>query len=66
MIELIAVAEFSEKNPSAIFEEVVVKLMTITTSHDEKVREFWEREIYTYLDMILKVAQNCYQANTSF
>jgi hypothetical protein len=56
MIELIAVAEFSEKNPSAIVEEVVVKLMTITTSHDEEVREFWEREIRTYLDMILKVA----------
>ncbi|MDD4975548.1 MAG: hypothetical protein PHY93_14415 [Bacteriovorax sp.] len=56
MIELIAVSEFLEMSPSAIVEEVVVKLMTVITSHDQKLREFWENEIRGYLDMFLKAA----------
>lgn len=56
MVELIAISEFLEASPSSIVEEVVVKLMTIITSHDQKLREFWENEIRTYLDMFLKAA----------
>jgi hypothetical protein len=56
MIGLIAVAEFLEMSPSAVVEEVVVKLMTVITSQDQKLREFWENEIRGYLDMFLKAA----------
>jgi hypothetical protein len=56
MIELISVSEFLEMAPSAIVEEVVVKLMTVITSHDKKLRAFWENEIRGYLDMFLKAA----------
>jgi hypothetical protein len=56
MIELVAVSEFLEMSPSAVVEEVVVKLMTVITSQDQKLREFWENEIRGYLDMFLKAA----------
>lgn len=56
MIELIAISEFLEVGPSSIVEEVVIKLMTVITSHDQKLREFWENEIRGYLDMFLKAA----------
>jgi hypothetical protein len=56
MIELIAVSEFLDLSPSAVVEEVVLKLMTIITSQDQKLREFWENEIRGYLDMFLKAA----------
>jgi hypothetical protein len=56
MIELLAVAEFLELSPSGIVEEVVVKLMTVITSHDQKLREFWGNEIRGYLDMFLQAA----------
>jgi hypothetical protein len=56
MIELIAISEFLEVGPSSIVEEVVVKLMTVITSHDQNLREFWENEIRGYLDMFLKAA----------
>lgn len=56
MIEIVAVAEFLDSSPSSIVEEVVIKLMTIITSHDQKLKEFWEKEIRNYLDMFLKAA----------
>lgn len=56
MVELIAISEFLEASPSSIVEEVVVKLMTVITSHDQKLREFWENEIRGYLEMFLKAA----------
>lgn len=56
MIEIMAVSEFLDSSPSSIVEEVVVKLMTVITSHDLKLREFWENEIRGYLDMFLKAA----------
>ena len=56
MIELMAISEFLEMSPSAVVEEVVIKLMTMITSHDQKLREFWENEIRGYLDMFLKAA----------
>jgi len=56
MIELVAVSEFLAMSPSAVVEEVVVKLMTVITSHDQKLREYWENEIRGYLDMFLKAA----------
>ena len=56
MIELLAIAEFLEVSNSSIVEEVVVKFMTMITSHDEKLRNFWENEIRGYLDMFLKDA----------
>lgn len=56
MIEIMAISEFLESSPSLIVEEVVIKLMTVITSHDHKLREFWENEIRGYLDMCLKAA----------
>lgn len=56
MIELIAISDFLDMSPSAVVEEVVVKLMTVITSRDQKLREFWENEIREYLDMFLKAA----------
>ena len=56
MIELMAISEFLEMSPSAVVEEVVIKLMTMITSHDQKLKEFWEKEIRGYLDMFLKAA----------
>jgi hypothetical protein len=56
MVELITISEFLKVSPSSIVEEVVVKLMTVITSHDLKLREFWENEIRSYLDMFLKAA----------
>lgn len=56
MVEIIAISEFLEASPSFIVEEVVVKLMTVITSHDQKLREFWENEIRGYLEMFLKAA----------
>jgi hypothetical protein len=56
MIELIAICDLLEMTPSAVVEEVVIKLMTTITSQDKKLREFWENEIRGYLDMFLKAA----------
>lgn len=56
MVELIAISEFLEVSPSFIVEELIVKFMTIITSHDQKLREFWENEIRGYLEMFLKAA----------
>lgn len=56
MVELIAISEFLEASPSSIVEDVVVKLMTVITSHDHNLREFWENEIRGYLEMFLKAA----------
>jgi hypothetical protein len=56
MIELLAISEFLEVSPSSIVEDVVVKFMTMITSHDDKLRSFWENEIRAYLDMFLKAA----------
>ena len=56
MIELLAISEFLDMSTSVIVEEVIVKLMTMITSHEQSVREFWENEIRKYLDMFLKAA----------
>lgn len=56
MIELLAIAESLEVSTSSIAQEVIVKFMTMITSHDEKLRKFWENEIRNYLDMFLKAA----------
>lgn len=56
MIDLMAIAEFLEMSPSAVVEEVVIKLMTMITSQDQKLKAFWENEIRGYLDMFLKAA----------
>lgn len=56
MIDLLAIAEFLEMSPSAVVEEVVIKLMTMITSQDQKLKAFWEDEIRSYLDMFLKAA----------
>lgn len=56
MIEIIAVAELFNSATSAIIEEVVLKLMTVITSQDERTRKFWENEIRHYVDMFLKAA----------
>ena len=51
-----AIAEFLGISSSTVVEEVVTKMMTIFTSHDDRLREFWETEIRVYLDMFLKAA----------
>lgn len=56
MIEIMAVSEFLTMSPSAVVEEVVIKLMTTIISRDQKLKEFWEGEIRGYLDMFLKAA----------
>ncbi len=56
MIELMAISEFLGISSSAVVEEVVTKMMTMITSHDDKLREFWETEIRVYLEMFLKAA----------
>jgi len=45
VIELLAISEFLEMSPAFIVEEVVVKLMTVITSHDQKLCEFLKNEI---------------------
>lgn len=55
-IVLLAICEFLEVSPSSIVEEVVFKFMNMITSHDDKLRSFWENEIRAYLDMFLKAA----------
>jgi hypothetical protein len=54
MIELIAVAESLDVDPSAIVEEVVIKLTTIFSSRMPSAKEFWANEIHRHLDMLLK------------
>lgn len=56
MIDLIAISEVIEMKPAAIVEDTVMKLMTVITSQDQKLRSFWESEIKSYLDMFLKAA----------
>ena len=56
MIDLIAISEVIEMKPAAIVEDIVMKLMTVITSQDQKLRSFWESEIKSYLDMFLKAA----------
>lgn len=56
MIELIDIAELINQTPSALVGDIIIKLMTIITSEDQKLRQFWENEIRMYLDMFLKVA----------
>ncbi|MCK5882920.1 MAG: hypothetical protein KAG61_04465 [Bacteriovoracaceae bacterium] len=56
MIDLIAVSEVIDMRPAALVEEIVLKLMTVITSQDQKLRSFWESEIKSYLDMFLKAA----------
>lgn len=56
MIEIMAISEFLGMGPSAVVEEVIIKMMTMITSRDQKLREFWESEIRGYLDMFLKAA----------
>jgi hypothetical protein len=56
MIELIAVAESLGVSPSAIVEEVVIKLTAVLLSRKPRAKEFWDNEIHGCLDMLLKAA----------
>ena len=56
MLDLIAISEVIDLKPAAIVEDVVIRLMTMITSQDERLRSFWESEIKNYLDMFLKAA----------
>ncbi|MGB0455091.1 MAG: hypothetical protein ACPGJV_15385 [Bacteriovoracaceae bacterium] len=51
-----AISEFLELSTSSVMEEVVNKFMTMITSQDKRLREFWENEIRGYIDMFLKAA----------
>lgn len=54
MIELMAISEFLGISSSTVVEEVVTKIVTMITFHDDKLREFWETDIRVYLEMFLK------------
>ena len=56
MIELLDIAELLDQTSTAVVENSIVKLMTIITSKDKKLRQFWENEIQEYLDAFLKAA----------
>lgn len=56
MIDICAVSELLELSSSSIIEDVVIKLMTMITSQNQKLREFWEKEIREYLEFFLKAA----------
>ena len=56
MIELLDIAELLGQTSTAVVENSIVKLMTIITSKDKKLRQFWENEIQEYLDAFLKAA----------
>ncbi|MBI2519768.1 MAG: hypothetical protein HYV97_05105 [Bdellovibrio sp.] len=54
MLDLVAISEVIDMKPYQIVETAVLKMMTAITSQDKKLREFWEKEIRTYLDIFLK------------
>lgn len=56
LIEVSTVAESLGLAPSAIFEEAVLKLMTFSSSQEQKREVFWLNEIRPFLDMILKAS----------
>ena len=56
MIDLLAISEFLKMSTSEVVERVIIKLMVVITSQDQKVRKFWESEIRSYLEMFLKAA----------
>ena len=56
IVELISIADLLEITKSAIVEISIVKMMTAITSQDKKLRDFWEKEIKSYLEVFLKAA----------
>ena len=56
MNDLLGIAETLDYTPTIIVERSIVKLMTVITSEDKKLRQFWENEIQGYLDFFLKAA----------
>ena len=56
MVELVAIGELLDVSLSSIVENSVLKMMTAITSHDKKLRSFWEKEIKGYLEIFLKSA----------
>lgn len=56
MIDLIAISEVIDMKPVTIVEDIIIKMMTVITSQDQRLRSFWESEIKSYLEMFLKAA----------
>jgi len=56
MLDLVAISEVIDMKPYQIAESGVLKMMTAITSQDKKLREFWEKEIRSYLEIFLKAA----------
>lgn len=54
MIEILAITEVFGVSPSALVEEVIIKLMAAYLSHEPRMRRFWDREVHRYLYFILK------------
>lgn len=56
MLDIIAISEVVDLKPSQIIENCILKMITAITSHDQKLKNFWETEIRNYLDVFLKGA----------
>jgi hypothetical protein len=56
MIELNSISELTDLKISQIIELSIQKMMTAITSQDPKLKAFWEKEIKTYLEILLKAA----------
>ena len=56
MIELMSISELIEMKISQIIELSIQKMMTAITSQDPKLKAFWEKEIKSYLEILLKAA----------
>jgi hypothetical protein len=56
MLDLVTISEVIDMKPYQIVETAVLKMMTAITSQDQRLREFWEKEIRGYLEIFLKGA----------
>ncbi|MEZ4744365.1 MAG: hypothetical protein R3B45_18255 [Bdellovibrionota bacterium] len=56
MLDIIAISEVVDLKAYQIIEDCILKMMTAITSHDQKLKNFWEAEIRSYIDVFLKGA----------
>ncbi len=56
MLDLVAISEVTDMRPYQIAEQGALKMMSAITSQDKKLKEFWEKEIRSYLEIFLKAA----------
>lgn len=56
MLEIHDTAELLQTSMTSIVEDSILRVMTLLTSQDEKLKEFWENEIKFFLESFLKSA----------